>query len=357
MRVLIAVTTFAVCLAAAHADEGEPVADVVCSKTRDIALVRFFYDGAFRPLPSAMDGGLSKDTGAHRTDCTTHWGATIRVRDGWAQPFGYGAGGADPPAFFSLWIDKHHVFSRREWKPGYADIFNEHAKMIVGLVLRPDRLTVCTAKYDLAGHGPTICGDEPLKISDHPVDKYEYPDKPISRRPTGTVYVDEKSLRLDLCRKRLATAGDLGRLASLDAIDPDPPGFLHRVRGSFANVEGLQVFMYSGTDHYFDGDVVVLVPPNVPEADVDAWFKQGDLETLLTTKQPTDWTLIAGGRTRLYPKVSLRYVHFTPQAIDGQLYFLAVPTNWDEAPAAVLVEPHPRGFETSCTFHKVKEHF
>lgn len=352
VRVLTAIGLISVCLAAAHAES----ADVVCSKTHDVALVRFDEDG-FLPLPPEVDGGLSKDTGSHRTDCTTHWGAAIRVRDGWAQSFGYGEGDADPPAFFSLWIDKHHVFSRREWKPGFADIFRDDALMIVGLVLRPGRLTVCNATYGVGGTGPVNCADEPLKVSDYPVDKYEYPDKPVLRRLAGTVYVDEKSLRLDLCRKRLAATGGVRSLAELDAIDPDPPDFLRRVPGTFANVEGRQVFVYRGSGQSFDGDVAVLVPPNASEKDVEAWFEKVDLQTELTTKLPADWTLLAGGRTRLYPTVSPRYVHLTPQAINGELYFLAVPTNWDEKPAAALVKPHPGGFETSCAFHEVKEHF
>jgi hypothetical protein len=368
MRSLIAVAVFGLSLAAAHADEAGMQADLVCSKTQDIALVRFtlIEDNSppeFTVLPASADGGLSKDKGSKRTDCTTHWGAAIRVRDGMGQMFAYGVGGGDPPGFFSLWIDKYHVFSRREWKPGYGAT-GDVAEVIVGLVIRLDRLTVCTRKYDYDADTAVTCKDEPLKVADHAVDTIEYPDKPVARPAVGTDYVNPKSLRLAMCRQRLAKAGNHFTLADLDAVAmtdeaaDDGDGMLHRVPGTFANFAGRQVFVYGNTNHYFDGDIVVAVPQSVKAKDVAAWFAKVGLETELQTELPDGWRLWAGGRERLYPKVSPRYVHFTPQNIDGQLYFLAIPTNWDVEPAAALMLPRADGgFEISCAFHEVKAHF
>lgn len=363
MRSLIAVAVFGLSVAAAYAEDGVPDADVVCSMAHDIALVRFGY-GNFTPLPASVDGGLSKDKGSNRSDCTTHWGAAIRLRAGEKQMFAYGVGGGDPPAFFSLWIDKRKVFSKREWKPGYGADRDNLAKQIVGLVLRPDRLTVCSVPYNGEGKNRVTCADEKLKVTDHPVDQYEYPDKPVARLTVGTPYVNPKSLRLDMCRQRLAKADGIAALARRDAIRMsdesgyDGQGALHRVPGSFANFAGLQVFVYGASNHYFDGDIVVAVPPAVKAKDVTAWFATVDLESELQQKLPTRWHVWTGGRERLYPKVSPRYVHFTPQQIDGQLYLLAQPSNWEVEPGAALVLPRADGtFEISCAFHETKKRF
>lgn len=366
---LIAVLVAGWCCSAAHADQQWFRTDVVCSKTQDVALLRFTETSDDGPddyvrLAKSIDGGLSADKGTKRTDCTTRWGAAIRLRDGAGQAMPYGQGGGDPPGFFSLWIDKHKIFSRKEWKPGYGADSDKDARRIVGIAIHPDRLTICTNSYYWENDGKDIaCHDEPLNLASHPVDAIEYPDKPVAQRPVGTLYANAKSPRLELCRQRLVAAHELYRLEELDAVKRikvgnDEDRLLSRVEGSYPNVGAQQVFIYGDTSHYFDGDVVVMVPASVTAKDVAAWFKKVDLESGLQTSLPSGWHLYAGGRERLYPKVSPRYVHFTPQKIDGQLYFLARPTNDEVEPAAALVLPRADGgFEISCAYHVSKAHY
>jgi hypothetical protein len=115
---------------------------------------------------------------------------------------------------------------------------------------------------------------------------------------------------------------------------------------------------WSGTNHYFDGDVLLLAPLAADPAKI---LKEGMLDDdqvkFSAGKLPPEWSVIAGHMPRLYPDVSWRYVHFDTQWIDKRLYFLAQASNQEERPTAILVRPLADGFKSICVFQRVEPHF
>lgn len=368
-RALIGSGVLAVLCTAAQADQIFPASDLVCAKTSNLALIRFgFSDNGDKPdyagLPPQIDGGLSHAPGSGRTDCQLKNGTAIRLRTGEEQAFAYGMGGGDPPAFFSLWIDKRRVFSRRPWKPGYEESFGNHT-MLVGLVIRSDKLTFCTRDYD-ADDGPVQCKDEAFSLFRHKVDKQEYPDRPAHSLSAGRILVEATSPNRAFCQARIDDnlVGNLDQLTKLGAVvlsqteNPAEGLAADPVPGDFTNLSGLRAFLIDGTNHYFDGDIVVIAPRRATAREVSALFPAGDIDQEAAQRPSQGWTIISGGRTGLYPNVSARYVHFAAQKINGELYFLATPTNVNKRPAAVLLKPEEAGgFRNVCVFDEAQLHF
>src|SRR5690348_15760278 len=124
VRLALSVLSLAGFAGAAAADEFHVHGDLLCDRRAPIAVVRFttsYNDErpVYRRLPAEADGGLSAQTGSDRTDCRLPDGKTVRLRTGREQAFAYGAGGGDPPSFFSLWIDRRKALSRLVWREGY----------------------------------------------------------------------------------------------------------------------------------------------------------------------------------------------------------------------------------------------
>jgi hypothetical protein len=162
----------------AAADQLYTRKEVVCQSGASVALVRFttaYNDDApvYRRLPPNIDQGLSARPPSRREDCTMTNGWNVRVRSGEKQTMPYGMGGGDPPAFFSLWIARHKVFSRNEWKPGYG---NDTDPWVVAVVILPNRLTICRVPggLDAPAKGKLSCSDEPLRLDRHKIDAIEY---------------------------------------------------------------------------------------------------------------------------------------------------------------------------------------
>lgn len=166
----------------ARADYVKPHAEVVCQKGVNAALIRFTLTAnedpiAYRQLPAHIDNGLSGTRTLGRANCGMANGWTIRMRHGEKQPFAYGMGGADPAAFFSLWIAQRKIFSRKEWKPGQDTGYRDHGSpWLIGIVIRPDRLTYCyvAGGVDAPEKGNISCRDEAFSLSRYKVDRIEY---------------------------------------------------------------------------------------------------------------------------------------------------------------------------------------
>jgi hypothetical protein len=178
---------------AALADYQTTHADVVCASHANIAVARFAESEdentpSYIAVPESIDGGLSHTSAKDRTDCTLPNGMTIRLKKGDEQAFAYGMGGADPPSFFSLWLNQRRVISKKVWKPGYA---MDDTTRISAVVIRPDSLTYCSGEWDVTAGAfkaeKISCKQEPLTLSSLPVDKIEYPDDP-SQTPLWVQY-------------------------------------------------------------------------------------------------------------------------------------------------------------------------
>lgn len=352
--------------------EALPRTDLVCDQAAGVALVRFTLSEDNPPqyptLPAAIDGGLSLRPGTDRTDCELSHGFAIRIREGEEQAFPYGAGGANPPAFFSLWIDRRKVLSRFVWKPGYDDASTDKPSL-VGLVIRRDKLTFCFQKPN---DKPITCNEQGLELRGYAIDVEEYAKNLKSKIPVGTFLVDATAANAAFCRRNLGVITrqpvDSNGLPFDSAIaealtwtprELDKNYAVGTAEWTFANVQGRRAVVLHGGNHYFDGEIVVFVPRDVSVNDVVKFLPDDDdLEREAVRPPPRDWTIISGGRASLYPKVSARYVHFVPEEIDGELYLIAFPTNHKERPSAVLVKPRPvTGFDSVCVYQRVEPHY
>ncbi|TPL51692.1 hypothetical protein [Mesorhizobium sp. B2-4-6] len=356
-----------ICPGPARADYTTPHAEVVCQPGRNVALIRFTLTMdedpvGYRRLPTSVDQGLSATPATGRSNCTMVNGWTIRLRDGQDQAFGYGQGGADPPAFFSLWIAKRKIFSRKEWKPGYA---TDQKRWLIGMVIRPDRLSYCHVVGDEApDKGPIVCLDEPFQLNRYKIDRVEYAP-PGRRPPIGTILLAHGTTEPRLCRKFLrlrqegfenvsTSTNDNANVFPMDTAQQN-------LNIKVATIEvspGVRrkLVRWSGTNHYFDGDVMLLAPLAADPSTVlkESMLDDGDT---FSDELPSGWSVISGQLPRLYPNVSRRYVHFDTQRIDGRLYLLAQPSNRDQRPTAVLVRPLADGFKAICVFQRVEPHF
>lgn len=356
-----------ICPAAAWADYATPHAEVVCQRGSNVALVRFTMTAdeepvVYRQLPAGVDLGLSATPTSGRSNCTMANGWKIRLRDGREQAFGYGMGGGDPPAFFSLWIAKRKILSRKQWKPGYG---MDEKPTLVGIVIRPNRLTYCSvaSSDDASDKREITCKDEPFQLSSHEVDHIEYA-APGSRPPIGTILLAGGTTEPRLCRKFLRLrpkgfqnvstttndsanvfpADNAGQDINIATIDVSPGVRRKLVR-------------WSGTNHYFDGDVMLLAPPTDDPSKILTAKMLDDADTFPADKLPSGWSVIAGHLPDLYPDVSWRYIHFDTQRIDGRLYLLAQPSNQEQRPTAILVRPLADGFKSVCVFQRVEPNF
>jgi len=253
------------CANPAAADDLGPHADLICDAAAKLALVRFAMGEEnapvqFTALPAEVDHGLSKRPGADRTDCRLPDGGDIRIRAGEAQAFAYGVGGANPPAFFSLWIGHRKVLSKFEWKPGY-DASPDKA-WLVGLLIHAQKLTYC---YQKPSEKNVDCKEEPLDLASRGIDTEEYPKVAARKPPVGTILVNGKSSDARTCQRYL------------DAIKTksNPPGLpwesplsqnvapsenagnypLGTLAGKFTNIGDRRVAILAGDNHYFDGDI------------------------------------------------------------------------------------------------------
>ena len=373
IRLLAAFCLLAICCCGARADYLVAHADLVCDRAADVALVRFAVGHnddppQFPSLPGDIDSGLSKRPGTDRTDCQLPHGFDIRIRAGEKQAFPYGMGGADPPAFFSLWIERRHVLSKLIWKAGYGA---DDEPTLVGLVIRPTHLTFC---YSKSGKTTMICKEQRFQLRKYPIDALEYPKHAKPEIPIGTILVDAAPPDSEFCRRYL-------NAMKRDVLDPsnglpdssplsDSMKWVPRQKlednyavgsmvGALSNVQGRRVFLVEGGNHYFDGDMFVLAPKDTTEKDIAAFLPgDGDIELELAKPLPDGWTIISGGRSSLYPAVSPRYVHLLPDEIGGELVLLAYPTNHDIEPSAILVKPLPKvGFSSPCVFRRVTPHY
>jgi hypothetical protein len=364
MRYWTILLTAALFCGPAMADQVFSHGDLVCSQKSQTALLRFTFASdenkpVYPRLPAGADEGLSAAKGSDRTDCTLPGGRSIRVRFGSEQAMAYGAGGGDPPEFFSLWIDGRKVLSRKEWKPGYGDGFDEKARVVVGLVIKEHTLTWCTRLYDNDRDAPA-CRDEVYDLKKYPVDTIEYSGKPKPK--PGTITVADGASDPAFCKARLAALKNLSsyeaKFSDSIALDQPDKAFadVWQVKGQYPNLPHRTVYMLHGEDHYFDGDIVLVTPDTVKPAEIATFSKNLSLEKAPSAKLPKDWGMIAGGTAALYPDVSPRYVHFGAQNPGGMLHLTAHPTNTAKTPAAVILKPEAPA-TPACVFNEVAAHY
>jgi hypothetical protein len=368
-------------------------ADLVCDPANNVALVRFIEADDSNPphyarLPAALDHGLSALPGTGRRVCNLAHGGQIKLRNGQEQAFAYGASGASPPYFFSLWIDTRKIISRRNWS---EQNYSQTEDQIAGVVITPTRITTCVWK-DGDDTKPLACSSKPLDLNQYKTDGVEYPANfwhgPGAERLVVVPGTDESVCR-DLIQHGPNAQGvvrdsagepDLPIAAKdLDWIDiqAHTPSLEWSTVSDWKAVFGLKAAMapvnfpphatdFDGdgkpdtvveledTTHYFDGSFYVVAPATVAVADVlrTLFSKEADVEKDIKKAEALGWHVYSGGRPELYPGVSPRYVHIDRVAV-GQDYLLAYPTSETIDPTAIVIKPRADGrFDTVCTIQR-----
>jgi hypothetical protein len=378
---------------AAHADYTSH-ADLICDPAKNIALARFKEEEdetapAYARLPVKVDGGLSAQPGTGRRVCKLNNGWEIKLRNGQAQAYAYGMGGAAPPSFFSLWVDRRRLFSRQIWS---TENYSETRTPIVALVITPQTVTICEMKSK-----SPACKTEKLDLDKHTVDAVEYPAiaKPIPR--PGALEIVGGTNPANLCQGIIthgSRGGDMAGepdvpipAAQWDWIDTDEsPGSEWAHVRDVRSVFGLAieddsghysfpsypvdfdddgkpdtVLAYGSDTHYFDGDFYIVAPASISIRDVIARIfgqKDIDLEKISEIVKSQGWHFYAGGSPGLYPDVSPRYVHLNRIEYLSKTLLLAEPTNWEKGPTSILIKPRADGtFETVCVFQRPGLHY
>ena len=144
------------CYTPAHADQAWTNADVICSRSSEVAVVRFgmSWNGdppTYAQLPPSLDSGLSQRPSSKIHTCRLPSGRVIHVRIFSPTPQARGLGGGDPPSYFNLKIGARQVRTKVQWKP---QSFGS-APWISGIIVSVKQLTICTRPKDDA---ETTCG-------------------------------------------------------------------------------------------------------------------------------------------------------------------------------------------------------
>ncbi|MBV8635293.1 MAG: hypothetical protein JO002_12440 [Burkholderiaceae bacterium] len=353
----------------AQADEASRDVDLVCHAAENLALVRFLTSHDANPtyprLPQALDLGLSASKGFGRTDCTLANGTKIRVRGGRQQALPYGVGGGNPPEFFSLWINKRKVISRKIWKPGYEESFKD-LPIYDGVLITTNSITICAS----AEGKPQQCTSQPLDSIGKPIDRVEYAAH-TGKATSGHISVTGKgAANQRFCEAYLGLVKPefdnphFGQQTPLDIgletfTDQTEVANARTYSGLIELSPGVtqRLMVWDADNHYFDGTVIALTPPAMTMQEIVAAYPIHDIEDWHKRGVPRI-TLISGGQKQLYPDLSPRYVHLVPQRINGALYIFAYPANEEKHPTAVLIKPLAAGgFVTLCAFNRTEPHY
>lgn len=84
------------------------------------------------------------------------------------QAFAHGMGGGNP-ASFSMWINRHKVFSRHIWMQGYAESFN-NPPVYDGVLVSASHITICAT----AEGAQQQYTSQPLNLASAPIDRIEW---------------------------------------------------------------------------------------------------------------------------------------------------------------------------------------
>lgn len=397
MRYIVAIAAILFTLTrAAWADTYNPYADLVCDPAKNIALARFIYAHdsdlpQYAKLPVDIDGKLSNQPGTGRRGCVLANGWEIKLRNGEAQAFAYGAGGAAPPDFFSLWVNHHKVFSKQNWS---EQVYSGSEAQIAGVVVTPSNVTICEWKNGT--DKPLTCEAKPLDLNRYKVDTVEYPPDFIHARSPGYLDVtastsdgwggcngiiqhgpnDEGAVRAAAGEPDLPVAAK-----DIDWIDEEShlPQTPWPSISSLKNVFGLQIeedihvrfapepvdFDGDGNldtvverEEYrgpFEGSYFFVAPAKIPVIDVLRALYAGRGENIdddIKRAEALGWHVYSGGRPGLYPKLSPESVHID-RIWWSEDYLLAYPSLEDADPTAIVIKPKADGtFETVCTIQR-----
>lgn len=385
-----------------------PHADLVCESAKNIAVARFAEADEedvpkYALLPQKLDDGLSAKTGTGRRDCALSNGWHIRLRNGEGQAYAYGAGGAAPGAFFSLWIEGRKIISRRIWTNyNYAQELDAVAAVIVS----PAGLTICELRNrdvrdrpadEIPPWGKQSCKTTRLEIEKLPIDEIEYRGKVITATRKPATELTVAGVDTAPCENliRYKQNGDDLSFFPSDAAEVEPDlsddkaegqminshrfgeenehfwqdmgdaqtlfGFKQPLRFEVArsyvnsnNLAGVAV-RREGDGHYFDGSFIVVAPKGTPIIEIFRVLygdgSDADEEKAIENAKAKGWRVYAGGEPG-FPDGSPRYVSVERFDYLGA-YLYARPNNVDSSPTAHVVKLAEDGTPSlACTIQR-----
>lgn len=330
----------------------------------------------FHDLPAAYAEGWSRTAFADGNRCKLANGKEVVLRWGDEQAFGWGMGGADPPAFFSLWIDGRKIFSREQFKSGYASSDADLNSVFVS----PDAKEICRfPRLDDPRSNddkpPVTCAGAPIRIDSFLVDPELPGVEDIAR--IGTISVaathSEQFCRRFVApiegsemwaRERVEVPPEAQRFFQRGEEDIYPPKDAKRrsdyVRGhaTFDHFDlwnagkSNTVVRFYGDWKFFMGDVLFYRDGDAPEADIRTVMSKvaepgGGKPYYRDLAKEYGWQTITEN-----PDV---YERWTPFRLSGVTYLLqhaAFGSQW------TLYRTGPQGaLATVCVFQLVEDHY
>jgi hypothetical protein len=289
---------------------------------------------------------------------------SITTKDG--QSFAYGAGGADPDTFFSLYVDDKKLYFENKFYKGYGDI----GYVLSGISYMNGKLNECN------------------------VDENDYPEraepkqknnnlhlgvtcKDVSERLNGQSLPAVEQKAFDEYSKRLRLQGAISkqckdmRKYALESTKIDlfsneervPGGWLAEANIDINNDGKIdQIFRVSGGSgaclgagcgtHYFDGNYIVAFmkgSQKVPKFLNSIRTKETDIDMEPNIKPLPEWSayFISLGLAQSSP----RYVYNVVFSYKNKNYLYVVETNFEKIPPVSISEIKPNGtISTLCKF-------
>lgn len=314
--------------------------------------------------------------------CTLRDGTKLVVRSAEEQAFAYGMGGADPPGFFSLWIDGKKIVSREDFKPGYASDEPYYNTVFYA----PGSLQRCLypTSEDERYSGPDLSNVKALKCETTPVDMAKFEQDPLEmngkwRAAIGTISVSGSGDPA-FCRRFIFPSEKYKDVSAETYINvgpnwtpskevlaylplhPDLPLEKDRASMTAYSPEGFDfdaaafdfnndgktdtVVRLSAETHYFDGDIF-LVKDNAVQPKAAAALAQE--KSYEKWARQNAWAIV--------PSAEDRYMHRALFRLDGTTFVLEHPTNVENEPSATLFRPGASGLEPVCVFQMIEENF
>lgn len=348
----------------------------------DVVAIRFggasndeppeFYD-----LPAAYAAGWAKTPFAEDNRCKLANGAEVVLRWGEEQAYGWGMGGADPSAFFSLWIDGRRVFSREQFKSGYASSDGYLNSVFVS----PAAKEICSFPRldDPRANDstpPVTCASKPFRVDSMPPDPELPGVEDFARIGTITVaathseqfcrrFIEPREAsNPSLPREGIAIPSDAQQFFQRGEEDVFPP---KRVSDRMAFVQAHATFDYFdlwntgksntvvrffGDWKFFNGDVLFYRQADTPEAEIR--------EVMVQAQEPGSGTHYYKDLAKKYGWQTITenpdvYEHWTPFRLSGVTYLMQHKTYGSQW---TLYRPSPKGaLTTVCVFQMIEDYF
>lgn len=322
----------------------------------------------FDPLPLKYDAAWASVDVSNDDRCTLANGDRVELHAGAGRAYPWGAGGADPDGFFSLWINGRKVTAREIYYHGYGSReAGTNSLFLSGNVI--ERCAYTDSEQTNAG---IVCSAKPIDIAALPVD----PLLPSAAEQAlvGTYRISGVYSQ-QFCRAFVHKPEDSSEVAWESIRIPREAQLFHQSKPSkgeqasyfspYYRVDQLDlwnrgradtVVQYSGDWKFFNGDIYFYWEGIAPDAAVDAL--QAELGKGNTHLGPlVEFARASGWRT--LPETPDAAVHWTPFRLFGSVFVLEDPVDSGRITVHRQSYAPQRGpaLEPVCEFRMTEKYF